>query len=276
VRRQKRGDRSPEIVGEKRPSHTTPTPNRTDRAVLLGALNVANGTLNLRTGRLRAHDPADRLTRRATVAYDPEARCQLFRRFLHESLAGDREALAFLQKAVGMSLTGDVSAQILLYLKGCGRSGKSTIANLLRDLFGGYACHTGVETFTVKRYETIPVDLARLKGMRLVTAGEINHTQQFDEAKIKGMTGGDPITARYLYGQLFEYRPQFTLWLYANEFPKVRATDDAFWRRIRVIPFNISVAPGRVDPELPSKLLAEGSGILNWALVGCQAWQREG
>lgn len=238
--------------------------------------NVTNGTLDLRTGQLRSHDPADRLTRMAAVAFDPDARCPVFCRFLHESLAGDHKTIAFLQKAVGMSLTGDVSAQVLFYLKGDGRSGKSTLANLLRELLGGYACHTGVETFTIKRHEPIPADLARLAGMRLVTAGEINHTQQFDEAKIKGMTGGDPITARHLYQEPFEYRPQFTLWLYANEFPKVRATDDAFWRRIRVMPFNISVAPGRVDRELPSKLLAEQSGILNWALAGCQAWQQEG
>ncbi|GAB6841730.1 putative DNA primase/helicase [Methylorubrum rhodinum] len=239
-------------------------------------LCVANGTLDLRTGQLRPHDPADRLTRRAAVAHDPKATCPLFRQFLHDSLGGDREAIAFVQRAVGMSLTGDVSGQVLFYLKGCGRSGKSTLANLLRELLGGYACHTGVETFTVKRHEPIPADLARLDGMRLVTAGEINHIQQFDEARVKGMTGGDPITARHLYGQPFEYRPQFTLWLYANEFPKVRATDEAFWRRIRVIPFDVAVPEGRIDRELPAKLRAEGPGILNWALAGCRAWQREG
>lgn len=239
-------------------------------------LNVANGTLDLRTGALRRHDPADRLTRVAAVAFDPEARCPGFRRFLHDSLGGDRETIAYVRRAIGMTLTGDVGQQVLHYLKGGGNTGKSTLANLLRELLGGYACHTPVETFTVKRHEPIPADLARLAGARLVTAGEINWTQQFDEARVKGMTGGDPIAARHLYGHPFEYRPQFKLWLYANEFPKVRATDDAFWRRIRVIPFNITVAPGRIDQSLPAALRAEGPGILNWALAGCRAWRRNG
>lgn len=239
-------------------------------------LSVANGTLDLRTGTLGPHDPAHRLTRLTPIVYDEKAICPVFERFLRQRLGHAPELIAFLQKAVGLTLTGAVSEQVLFFLHGDGRTGKSTFVNLIRELLGSLAVHTPVESFTTKQFETIRTDLARMAGARMVTAGEIHPSQQFDEAAIKGLTGGDPITARFMRQDLFQYMPQFKLWLYANHFPKVRATDNAFWRRIRVLPF-ISVVPeGKVDYGLPEQLRLELPGILNWALAGCLAWQREG
>lgn len=237
-------------------------------------LPVENGTLDLRTGKLGPHDPAHRLTRMVPITFDTTARCPVFLRFLRDRVE-DKAVIAFLQKAVGMTLTGDVKAQVLFFLLGTGQTGKSTFINLLRDLLGGYAVHTPIETFTTKTFETIRTDLARMAGARMVDAGEIHPSQQFDEALIKGMTGGDPITARFMRQDLFEYMPQFKIWLYANHAPRVRATDDAFWRRIRVVPFDKKVADDKVEEDLQKRLRAELPGILNWALAGCLAWRKE-
>lgn len=238
-------------------------------------LSVANGTINLRTGTLGPHDPAHRLTRLTPITYDENARCPAFKRFLRQRLGHEPELIAFLQKAVGLTLTGDVGDQVLFFLHGDGRTGKSTFVNLIRELLGSFAVHTPVESFTTKTFESIRTDLARMAGARMVTAGEIHPSQQFDEAAIKGLTGGDPITARFMRQDLFQFMPQFKLWLYANHFPKVRATDNAFWRRILVLPFNSVVPDGKVKKGLPEQLRAELPGILNWALAGCLALQRE-
>ena len=238
-------------------------------------LPVANGTIDLKTGAFGPHDPAHYLTRMVPIDYDPVARCPVFLRFLKDRV-GDEEVIAFLQKAVGLSLTGNVGEQVLFFLLGEGRSGKSTFVNLLQELLGSFAIHTPIETFTTKTFETIRTDLARMMGARVVTAGEIHPSQQFDEALIKGMTGGDPITARFMRQDLFQYMPQFKIWLYANHAPKVRATDDAFWRRMRVIRFDNVVPEHKVEKDLPHQLRAELPGILNWALAGCLAWRGRG
>jgi putative DNA primase/helicase len=120
------------------------------------------------------------------------------------------------------------------------------------------------------------VDLARLAGARMVTAIEANFNRHLDEAKIKGMTGGDPITARVMRQNLFQFVPEFKLWLVANDRPRVRGTDDALWRRVRVIPFEVEIPKEEQDPSLPSRLRAEWPGILAWAVRGCLKWQREG
>ncbi|WP_162559675.1 phage/plasmid primase, P4 family [Methylobacterium radiodurans] len=239
-------------------------------------LSVANGTLDLRTGTLGPHDPAHRLTRLTPIVYDEKARCPVFERFLRQRLGHEPELIAFLQKAVGLTLTGVVSEQVLFFLQGEGGTGKSTFVNLIRELLGSFAVHTPVESFTTKQFEPIRTDLARMAGARMVTAGEIHPSQQFDEAAIKGLTGGDPITARFMRQDLIQFMPQFKLWLYANHFPKVRATDNAFWRRIRVLPFINVVPEGTAKKGLPERLRAELPGVLNWAVAGCLAWQREG
>jgi putative DNA primase/helicase len=148
---------------------------------------------------------------------------------------------------------------------------------LLRDMLGDYAVHSPTEMLLVKSYDNaIPVDLARLEGKRMVTAIEANFNKQLDEAKIKGMTGGDPISGRLLYQNPSTFVPQFKLWFVANDRPRVRATDDAIWRRIRVIPLGITIPKDEVDPNLSQKLRAELPGILSWAIRGVLMWQRDG
>jgi putative DNA primase/helicase len=158
-----------------------------------------------------------------------------------------------------------------------GNNGKSTAVNLFREMLGDYGCHTPTETLLVKQYDNgIPADLARLSGARMVTAIEANVNRHLDEAKIKAMTGGEPITARFMRQNFFSFYPEFKLWLVANDRPRVRGTDDAFWRRVRVIPFDIKIPKRKRDKKLLEKLHAELPGILAWAVRGCLKWQAEG
>jgi putative DNA primase/helicase len=240
--------------------------------------NVENGTIDLRMGRREKHDPRDLLTKIAPVRANRRARCPLFKKFLKRIPGDDTGLRAFIQKAVGYSLTGLTNEQVLFFVHGkSGNNGKSTLVNLIRDMLGDYGCHTPTETLLTKQYDNnIPVDLARLAGARMVTAVEANFNRHLDEAKIKAMTGGEPIVARFMRQNLFPFTPEFKLWLVANDRPRVRGTDDAFWRRVRVIPLNIKIPSSERDRDLPNNLRAERPGILAWAVRGCRKWHREG
>jgi putative DNA primase/helicase len=240
-------------------------------------LNVQNGTIDLRTGELRRHDPDDRITKISPVVADPRAKCPLFKRVVSRALQGDKDLIRFFQKAFGSTLAGDISEQVCFFLQGPSKTAKSTLLNSLREMLGDYGVHTPTETLLTKQYDNaIPVDLARLAGARMVTAIEANWNRQLDEARIKGMTGGEPIVARFMRQNLFSFQPEFTLWLAANDFPRVRGTSGAFWERVRVIPFTVRIPPEERDKGLPAKLRAEWPGILAWAVRGCLKWQREG
>jgi putative DNA primase/helicase len=240
-------------------------------------LNTETFTIDLRTG-YQPHDARDLLTKIAPVEAKSRSACPRFRGFINRITAGDAELAEYIQKAVGLTLTGITSERVLFFVYGkSGSNGKSTLVNLIRDMLGDYGCHTPTETLLTKNYDNaIPADLARLEGARMVTAIESNVNRQLDEAKIKAMTGGEPITARHLYKNFSEFKPQFKLWFVANDRPRVRATDDAIWSRIRVIPLNVKIPSDEVDPDLSRKLKAELPGILSWAIRGCRNWQREG
>jgi putative DNA primase/helicase len=240
--------------------------------------NVENGTIDLRTGRREKHDPRDLLTKIAPVDADRDAKCPLFKKFLKRVTGDNADLRTFIQKAVGYSLTGDMSEQVFFFVHGrSGNNGKSTLVNLIRDMLGDYGLHTQTETLLVKQYDNnIPADLARLAGARMVTAVEANVNRHLDEAKIKGITGGEPITARFMRQNFFQFVPEFKLWFVANDRPRVRGTDQAFWRRVRVIPFTVEIPLAERDLDLPTKLRAEWPGILAWAVRGCLKWQREG
>jgi putative DNA primase/helicase len=241
-------------------------------------LNTETGTVDLRTGRLEKHDARDLITKMASVAANPKAECPVFMKFIDRITDGDVEVMKYIQKCEGYTLTGLTSEQVLFFLYGeKGNNGKSTLVNTLRAMLGDYGVHTPTETLVVKQYDNaIPADLARLAGARMVTAIEANFNRQLNEARIKGMTGGDPITARLLYSNYSEFTPEFKLWLTANDRPRVRETDDAFWRRVRVVPLEVEIPLDDRDRDLPNKLKAEWPGILNWAVRGCLKWQREG
>jgi putative DNA primase/helicase len=239
-------------------------------------LNVRNGTLDLRTGQLRAHQQADLLTKCAPVVYDPEASCPTWEAFLHRILDGDTALIRFVQKAVGYSLTGSTEEQCLFMLYGTGANGKSTLIQTVSALLGDYARQTPTETLLIKPGDTVRNDLARLQGARFVAAVEAEGGRRLAEVLVKQLTGGDTITARYLYKEHFEFQPTFKIWLAVNHKPVVQGTDHAIWRRVCLLPFTVTIPQGEQDKRLAEKLKGELPGILHWALEGCLAWQKEG
>jgi len=240
------------------------------------AFNVLNGTLDLRTGKLRPHRREDFITKLAPVHYDPDAEAPTWWKFLNRIFDRNLELMTFLQKAVGYSMTGHTWEQVLFILYGLGANGKSTFLETIRELLGDYARETTSETFLVKTGQTASNDLAALRGARFVKATETDSGKHLAEALVKQITGGDTITARFLYQEFFSFRPQFKIFISANHKPLIRGTDWAIWRRIRLIPFTVQIPPQEQDKRLPEKLRAELSGILNWALEGCLLWQNEG
>lgn len=241
-------------------------------------LNAANGIVDLRTGQLVEHDRTQMITKAAGIPYDPTAQCPTWERFIADIMGGDPEMVTFLQRAIGYTLTGSCSEQAFFILYGSGSNGKTVFTNILTAIMGDYAGETATETLmTGKREAGGPTeDLARLAGLRLVGANETDEGQRFSEARIKALTGNDPVTARELYKGSFTYRPQFKLWLRTNHKPIIRGNDEGIWRRPRLVPFTQTFAGARKDQLLPAKLQAELPGILAWAVRGCLEWQRIG
>jgi putative DNA primase/helicase len=239
-------------------------------------LNVANGTVDLRTGELRPHRREDLHMRLAPVAYKPKAPCPQWLAFLARITNQDEDLIGFMRRAVGYSLTGDTSEQCFFLLHGSGANGKSTFIEVLRALLGDYARQADASTFLHKDYDNVRNDLARLAGVRFVSAVEVAEGRRLAEVLVKQITGGDTITARFLYREHFEFDPTFKVWLAANHKPEIRGTDYAVWRRIRLVPFAVTIPKEEQDKRLLQKLKAELPGILAWAVQGCLEWQREG
>ncbi len=240
-------------------------------------LTVKNGTVDLRTGKLLPTDREHYITKTAVVAYDPEAECPMFKAFINRIMDGNEELISFLQRSIGYSLTGRITERCLFILHGVGKNGKSTLLEVVRAIMSEYAMRTPTETLMVKfGGSDIPNDIARLKGARFVSASETEQGQRLAESKIKDLTGGDTVSARFMRGEFFDFEPEFKLWLATNHKPNIRGTDDAIWDRIRLIPFNVRIPEEERDPTLPDKLRAELAGIFRWALEGCKAWRESG
>ena len=243
------------------------------------ALNLQNGTLDLKTGAFRPHRRADMLTKVAPVDFDQDAECPLWLAFLDRVMRGNEALIDFLQRAVGYSLTGDTSEQVFLILHGTGSNGKTTFLESLRALLGDdYATRTPTETLLLaQRHNGGPTpELAQLRGARLVTSTEAEEGRRLAEARIKELTGGDTIAARPMYRDPVQFQPVFKLWLGTNHKPVIRGTDLAIWRRIRLIPFTVTIPAHEQDRRLADKLREELPGILQWALIGCAMWLRDG
>jgi putative DNA primase/helicase len=239
-------------------------------------LNCNNGVVDLKTGQLLPHDRKDFMTKLCPVNYQPNAKAPIWMNFLNSITDGNEEVIKYLQKAIGVCLTGDTSEQSLFILYGLGSNGKSTFINTIADMLGDYARHTPTETIMAKKNDTASNDLARLQGTRLVTAIETEEGKRMAESLVKAMTGGDKMTARFLYGEYFQFKPQFKLFLACNHRPVVRDTTNSIWRRIRLVPFNITISDDKKDKHLSEKLKYEMEGILAWAVQGCLLWQKEG
>lgn len=242
------------------------------------AFNVPNGTLSLKSGQLVSAKRDYFITKFSPVEFTDNADCPMWRRFLDDIFGGDKELIRYIQKAVGYSMTGDTSEQCVFFLYGTGRNGKSTFLDVLREIFGDYVSNIQPETIMVKNSmgNGINSDIARLKGARMVTTVEPNEGVRLNEGLIKQLTGDDAVTARKLYGNEFEFKPEFKLWMATNHKPIIRGTDDGIWRRIHMIPFTVQIPIDKVDRQLKSKLEREYPAILRWAVEGCLLWQREG
>jgi putative DNA primase/helicase len=238
--------------------------------------NVDNGTLDLRTGELKPPDPKDLITKISPVRFDPDAVAPRFMRFLSEIFGDDEDLIAFVGRFVGYSLSGSTQERCLAILHGSGKNGKSTLIELLRHIIGEYAQNTEVETVLAKRYNTVSNDVAALKGARFVSTAEVDKGRRLAESKVKQLTGSDTITARFLFSEPFDFRPEFKLWISTNNRPEIKGTDNAIWDRIRLIPFEVRFEGEDMDPNLAQKLRDEASGVLAWAVRGCLDWQENG
>lgn len=242
-------------------------------------LNVRNGVVDLRTGELRPHDRKLLMTKIIDVDYDLSARSPLWDQFLSRIMEQDRPMIEFLKRAVGYSLTGITSEQVMFLLWGhTGSNGKSVFCETLKHLWGDYATQTGCELVLKDRFgqASAPNTVARLKGARLVIGNELPEGGALNEARIKEMTGEDTMSARFLYREHFEFRPRFKLWLRTNHRPEVHGTDGGIWRRLMCIPFKAVITEAEKDRHLQGKLLQELPGILAWAVQGCLEWQKKG
>ena len=218
------------------------------------------------------------ITKIALVKYDPHAARPNWDQFLIDIFKGDETLINFVQKAVGYSLTGDISEQCLFFCYGTGKNGKTVFLETLKILFGDYAGKAPSEVLMMQRFQSIPSDIAKLKGKRLVITSEIEESRRFAESRIKDITGGDTITARRMYGDWFEFKPTHKLWIYGNHKPVIRGNDTGIWRRIKLIPFSVKISE---DQQQPMNVLLEYfrkelSGILNWAIQGFIEYQKQG
>lgn len=241
-------------------------------------LNCHNGTIDLRSGKIQPHNPADLITKIVPVPYIPGRECPIFTNFLDRVLDGNSTLIQFIQRMVGYALSGITSERAVFILHGGGCNGKSTLLGTIRSIMADYATQVPPAALMVKHHgDGIPNDIARLKGSRFVTASESDEGQRINESLIKQMAGGeDVLTARFMRGEFFDFKPEFKIFLATNHRPEIRGTDPAIWDRIKLIPFNVRISDEERDLSLPEKLQTELPGILSWAIQGCLLWQKQG
>ena len=237
-------------------------------------LNTPGGIVDLRTGNMLPHDPKRYMTKITAVA--PDGDCPLWLTFLDRITAGDTEVQQFLHRALGYALTGSVREHALFFAFGHGANGKGVCFNTVTKILADYAAVAPMETFIATQGERHPTDLAGLRGARLVTAQETERGRRWAESKVKALTGGDPITARFMRQDFFTFEPNFKLVIAGNHKPGLSGVDEAIRRRFYLIPFTVTIPEAERDKELSDKLRAEWPGILQWMIEGCLAWQRGG
>lgn len=238
-------------------------------------LNTRTGTIDLRDGRMKPHDRADRITRLIDVEYDRAAPRSRWERFLEDVLPSE-DVRAFLKRAAGYSATGSARERKLIITYGSGQNGKGVFLQAMRQLLGDYGVRTPSETFLARKYDGVPNDIAQLRGARFVFASETNEGRRLGEATIKDLTGGEDISARFMRGEWFSFAPTFTPWLATNHRPEIRGTDHAIWDRIALVPFTVRIPEQQQDRALSEKLGRELSGILAWVIEGAAEWYRDG
>ncbi|MCT7375735.1 phage/plasmid primase, P4 family [Chelativorans salis] len=231
--------------------------------------------MSLITGEQYAPNPQDYCTKCAAVEPDG-GNCPLWRTFLARVTDGDIELQGYLQRVAGYCLTGHTSEHAIFFLYGLGANGKSVFVNTLVGMMGDYAMTAPMDTFIESKHDRHPTELAMLRGARLVAASETQAGRHWNEARIKALTGGDRIQARFMRGDFFEFTPTFKLMISGNHKPALRNVDEAMRRRLHLIPFTVTIPPEERDPDLPEKLKAEWPAILQWAIDGTIEWRRNG
>lgn len=239
-------------------------------------LNVRNGTVNLRTGEIQPHRREDLITNIANIEFSAAASCELWDAFLWRVTDKSDELYDYLRRFVGYLLVGDTSEQALHFLYGLGANGKSVFCEVLMRLLGEYALAVSPDLIMLKRHGGIPNDVARLRGVRAALMNETTQGARFDEAKLKDLTGGDTLTARFLHQEFFDFAPTHRIVIRGNHKPTISGTDEGIWRRLRLVPFTVTIPEDERDRQLLAKLEGELPGILNWAIAGCLEWQRCG
>ncbi|MEX2454472.1 MAG: phage/plasmid primase, P4 family [Rhodospirillaceae bacterium] len=242
-------------------------------------LNLKSGTLELDTCTHREHRREDKLTKLAPITLDGNATCPTWDKFLDDIFAGDRDLIQFMQRSAGYSLTGSVAEEVFWILYGKGRNGKTTFVRTMQWILGDYAKSIRVESLLAtdrNRAGAPNEDVAGLKGIRLAVASEPDSQFRLNEALIKGLTGGDRLEARKLRQQLFEFDPTHKLWLSTNHEPEIRGLDEGIWRRVILVPFNVTIAKSKEDRHLKEKLAEELPGILNWCVDGLREYNKQG
>lgn len=257
--------------------HLVPvSPSELDTHKIL--VNCPDSVINLENGEISEHSPDLYMTRMlgTSMPESPE-KPELWLNFLNQIFNGDKELIRYVQKALGYSLSGLTTEQCVFFLYGTGRNGKSTFLEIVRLILGDYATNIQPESIMMKSSNSSAnTDIARLKGARLVTSVEPNEGMRLNEGLLKQITGDDMITARKLYGDEFEFRPEFKLWMATNHKPTIRGTDLGIWRRIHIIPFTVTIPEDRIDKNLGDKLADELPDILAWIAEGYRLWTAEG
>jgi putative DNA primase/helicase len=239
----------------------------------LWLLNTPGGTVDLRTGELRPHDPSDYITKMTAVA--PGGACPTWRKHL-EMVQPSADVRNFLQCYFGSALSGDTTEQQLLFIYGPGANGKTTTVETIGGVIGDYYCTVPMDLFVVSNVTKHPTELAMLVGARLVSANETTQGERWDEAKINQLTGGGAIKARFMRQDFFDLVPQFKLCFTGNHRPRLRSINEANKRRHNLVPFDVIIPKQKRDRKLDEKLRKEWSGILQWLIDGCLEWQRVG
>lgn len=240
----------------------------------LWLFNTPGGTVELRTGKLRAHSQRDRIAKISNAT--PRGDCPLWKAFLDQITAGSLELQGYLRRVVGYALAGDPSEEVVIFLYGSGGNGKGTFLDAIQYAFGEYATTASMDTFTETQGERHPADLAKLAGKRLVIAQEVDEGKRWDEARLKSLTGRDVISARFMRKDYFDFRPQFSLLIAGNHKPALKTVDDAIRRRLHLVPFEVSIPQEKRNKDLKTALRSEADGILAWAVRGCLEWQQQG
>jgi putative DNA primase/helicase len=237
-------------------------------------LNTPGGVIDLRTGALRAHRSGDYMTKITAVA--PGDGCRRFFEFLDRITGGDAALVSYLRRVSGYALTGLTREHALFFGYGTGANGKSVLLSTISGILGDYHRTAPIEAFVATNGDRHPTDLAMLRGARLVTATETEEGRRWAESRIKQLTGGDMIAARFMRQDFFEYQPQFKLFIVGNNKPSLRSVDEAIRRRFHLIPFEVTIPAQERDGELVDKLKAEWPGILQWMIEGAFQWHTEG